>query len=72
MIEFIERLLGGILLFGQQMMTGGNIWITMLVMLIAIAVVFGMRGRLTESWIWIPVLALAMWYAIYRWLQLRA
>jgi hypothetical protein len=39
----------------------------MLIVVIAIGVVASVRG-LTEGWLWIPILALAMWYAVYRWL----
>ena len=60
------------LLFGQEALSGGNIWILMLVVIIAIGVIAFMRGKLTDGWIWVPVLALAMWYAVYRWLQVRA
>jgi hypothetical protein len=59
-------------LLGQEALTNGNIWILMLIVVVAIGVVASMRGKLTESWIWIPMLALAMWYAVYRWLELRA
>ena len=34
-------------------------------------VITAVRGKLTESWLWIPILALAMWYSVYRWLQVR-
>jgi len=44
----------------------------MLIAIVSIGVVASVRGKLTENWIWIPVLALAMWYAIFRWLELRA
>jgi hypothetical protein len=72
MIDFIEQGLRNILLFGQEAMTGGNVWILMLIGLIAVGVIAAVRGKLTESWLWIPILALAMWYAVYRWLQVRA
>ena len=72
MMEFLERAFRNVLMFGQQMMTGENVWIVVLIMLIATGAVFAMRGRLTESWLWLPVLALAIWYAIYRLLKLRA
>jgi hypothetical protein len=72
MIDFIEQGIRNLLLFGQEAMSGGNVWILMLIVLIGIGVIAAVRGKLTESWLWIPVLALAMWYAVYRWLQIRA
>ena len=71
MMELFEKALRGILLFAQEALTGGNVWILMLIVIVAIGVIASMRGKLTEGWLWIPVLALAMWYALYRWLQLR-
>lgn len=72
MIDFIEEVIRGAFLFAQEALSGGNIWILVLIVLIAVGVIAAMRGKLTESWLWIPLLALAMWYAVYRWLQLRA
>ena len=60
------------MLFGQEALADGNLWILMLIAIVSIGVVASVRGKLTENWIWIPVLALAMWYAIFRWLELRA
>lgn len=71
MIDFIEETIRGIFLFTQEALSGGNIWLLMLIVLLAIGVIAAVRGKLTESWLWIPVLALAMWYAVYRWLELR-
>jgi hypothetical protein len=71
MIDFLEQLLRSAVQFGQEALTGGNIWILMLIVLVGIGVIGAVRGKLTESWFWIPVLALAMWYAVYRWLALR-
>jgi hypothetical protein len=71
-MSLLEEAFRNAVLFGQEALSGGNIWILMLIVIIAIGVVASMRGKLTESWIWIPVLALAMWYAVYRWLELRA
>ena len=71
-MNILEEAFRNAVLFGQEALAGGNIWILMLIVIIAIGVVASMRGKLTESWIWIPVLALAMWYVVYRWLELRA
>jgi len=72
MIDFLEQTIRGLGQFGQEALSGGNIWILMLIVIIGIGVVASVRGKLTDSWLWIPVLALAMWYAVYRWLGLRA
>jgi hypothetical protein len=72
MIDFLEQTIRNVFLFGQEALSGGNLWILVLIVLIAIGVLGAVRGKLTESWLWIPLLALAMWYAVYRWLQLRA
>jgi hypothetical protein len=71
MIDFIEQTIRGMILFGQGALSGGNIWILAFIGLVAVGVLAAMRGRLTESWLWIPILALAMWYSVYRWLQAR-
>ena len=71
MIDFIEQAFRAMLLFGREALSGGNVWILTLIGLIAVGVIAAVRGKLTESWLWIPVLALAMWYAVYRWLEIR-
>jgi hypothetical protein len=68
----LQDALRNAVLLGQEALTDGNVWILMLIVIFAIGVVAFMRGKLTESWIWIPMLALAMWYAVYRWFELRA
>lgn len=70
MMAFLEQVFRGILEFGQEALTGGNVWILMFVGLVGIGVITAMRGKLTESWLWIPIIALAMWYAVFRWLQI--
>jgi hypothetical protein len=71
-IDFIEQTIHSAFLFAQDALSGGNIWVLALIGLIAIGVIAAIRGKLTESWLWIPMLALAAWYAVYRWLQFRA
>lgn len=71
MVDFLEQAIRGLTQFGQEALSDGNIWILMLLAIVAIGVVAAIRGKLTGGWIWIPALALAMWYALYRWLQLR-
>lgn len=71
-MESLQDAVRNAILFGQEALADGNVWILMLIAIVSIGVVASVRGKLTENWIWIPVLALAMWYAIFRWLELRA
>jgi hypothetical protein len=71
-MELLQDAVRNAVLFGQEALADGNVWILMLIVVISIGVVASVRGKLTENWIWIPVLALAMWYALFRWLELRA
>ena len=71
-MELLQDAVRNAILFGQEALADGNLWILMLIAIVSIGVVASVRGKLTENWIWIPVLALAMWYAIFRGLELRA
>ncbi len=71
-MELLQDAVRNAILFGQEALADGNVWILMLIAIVSIGVVASVRGKLTENWIWIPVLALAMWYAVFRWLELRA
>ena len=71
-MELLQDAVRNAILFGQEAVADGNLWILMLIAIVSIGVVASVRGKLTENWIWIPVLALAMWYALFRWLELRA
>jgi len=71
-MELLQDAVRNAILFGQEALADGNLWILMLIAIVSIGVVASVRGKLTENWIWIPVLALAMRYAIFRWLELRA
>ena len=71
-MELLQDAVRNAILFGQEALADGKVWILMLIAIVSIGVVASVRGKLTENWIWIPVLALAMWYAIFRWLELRA
>ena len=71
-MELLQDAVRNAILFAQEALADGNLWILMLIVIVSIGVVASVRGKLTENWIWIPVLALAMWYAIFRWLELRA
>jgi hypothetical protein len=44
----------------------------------AVAVVIGivllaamLRSKISASWVWIPVMVAAIYFAVYRWLRLR-
>ena len=71
-MESLQDAVRNAILFAQEALADGNLWILMLIVIVSIGVVASVRGKLTENWIWIPVLALAMWYAVFRWLELRA
>ena len=71
-MELLQDAVRNAILFAQEALADGNLWILMLIVIVSIGVVASVRGKLTENWIWIPVLALAMWYAVFRWLELRA
>jgi hypothetical protein len=49
-----------------------NRWTLLLIAAIGLGGFAAVRGKLTESWVLIPILALIIWYAVYRWLDLRA
>ena len=49
-----------------------NRWTLLLIAAIGLGGFAAVRGKLTESWVLIPLLALIIWYAMYRWLDLRA
>ena len=72
MIDLLAQSVRSLTQFGHEALSGGNVWILMLIVVIAIGVAASMRGKLTDSWLWFPMLALAMWYALYRWLQIHA
>ena len=71
MIEFIQDAFRALIHFGEQALVGANLWILSLIALIAVGVIAAVRGKLTESWLWIPMLALGIWYAVFRWLETR-
>lgn len=70
MMDVLRQAFRDIAQFGQEAATGGHVWILMFVGLVGVGIITAVRGKLTESWLWIPIVALAMWYAVYRWLQL--
>ena len=73
MIDFLERSIKTFIQFGQTALAGGNIWILVLAVLISFGLLAAIRGKLGEaSYLWIPLMALALWYAFYRLLRLRA
>ena len=42
------------------------------VILLVVAIAAGLiRSKLASSWIWIPALAIAIYFSIFRWLRLR-
>ena len=55
-----------------QALEPGNRWVLVLAVAVGIGMLAALRGKLTESWILFPLLAVVVWYAVYRWLALRA
>ena len=49
-----------------------NRWTLLLIAAIGLGGFAAIRGKLTESWVLIPLLAFIIWYAVYRWLDVRA
>jgi hypothetical protein len=71
MMDFLEQTVRGVGQVLHEVLAGGNVWILAFVCLVGLGVITVVRGKLTESWLWIPLFALAMWYAVYRWLAIR-
>lgn len=46
-------------------------WIAVAAVIVVVFVAAALRSKLSSSWIWIPVLAGAMYFVVYRWLRLR-
>ena len=57
--------------FVQQTLAGNNRWVVVSIVALVIGIVAAVRGKVTDSWVIIPLLAIAAWYAFYRWLQLQ-
>jgi hypothetical protein len=70
MMDSLEQAVRGVGQLFHEALAGGNVWILAFVCLVGVGVITAIRGKLTESWLWIPLLALAMWYALYRWLEI--
>lgn len=50
---------------------GADPWLAVLALVVCVGIVAAIKGKLTSSFVWIPGLAVAAYYAIYRWLKLQ-
>jgi len=48
-----------------------NRWLVVLIVAALVGVTAAVRGKLTDSWVVIPILAGALWYAFYYWIKVR-
>lgn len=46
-------------------------WTAVLAVVVIVLVAAVVRSKLSASWVWIPVLAGAIYFAVFRWLRLR-
>ena len=46
-------------------------WSAVAILLVVVFVAAALRNKITASWIFIPVLAVAIYLSVYRWLRLR-
>jgi hypothetical protein len=46
-------------------------WSAVAILLVVVFVAGALRSKITASWIFIPVLAVAIYLSVYRWLRLR-
>lgn len=48
-----------------------NRWLVVLIVAALVGVTAAVRGKLTDSWVVIPILAGALWFAFYYWIRVR-
>jgi hypothetical protein len=46
-------------------------WIAVAAVVAIVLVAAAVRSKISASWVWIPVLAGAIYFAVFRWLRLR-
>jgi len=46
-------------------------WTAVGIVLLLVIVAAALRSKLSASWVWIPVLAAGIYFAVFRWLRLR-
>jgi len=46
-------------------------WTAVAAVVAIVIVAAAVRSKISASWIWIPVLAGAIYFAVFRWLRLR-
>lgn len=46
-------------------------WAAVVVVIVLVVVAAALRSKVSASWVWIPALSGALYFAVHRWLQLR-
>lgn len=46
-------------------------WSAVAIVLVLVIIAAALRSKISASWIWIPVLAGGIYFAVFRWLRLR-
>jgi hypothetical protein len=46
-------------------------WTAVAAVVVIVVVAAALRSKISASWVWIPVLGGAIYFAVFRWLRLR-
>lgn len=46
-------------------------WSAVAVILVGVLLAAALRSKISASWVWIPVMAVAIYFSVFRWLRLR-
>jgi len=46
-------------------------WSAVAVILVGVLLAAALRSKISASWVWIPVLAVAIYFSVFKWLRLR-
>jgi hypothetical protein len=46
-------------------------WSAVAVVIVVVLLAATLRNKLSASWLWIPAMAAAIYFAVFRWLRLR-
>ena len=46
-------------------------WSAVGIVIVVVLLAAMVRSRISASWVWIPVMAAAIYFAVFRWLRLR-
>lgn len=61
--EFVGMLRGAV--------TQPGPWTAVAVVILLVIVAAALRSKVSATWVWIPVLSGALYFAVHRWLRLR-